>query len=237
MKECLIGEPDSCSDKIMRSIAGKIMTKPFNGAPDFACSLHKKIDDLEHRSNCLDDTRYDFKRSGCDNYFITAPISQIASKYLLAERTIGLEVDGYSGEDPAANYSGQVIFTLIAATFETYCRLIGPNAKWFNHYWDIFTDEDGQKFRAAATDSGLTDSFYSRVADAQTEPQMETKINAFMRGEDQRNFYAVCVGFRNAFSHGRLGSLEGTLPMAKVAREIVLNAIQRDCIAQTGLIK
>lgn len=211
------------------------MVKPFTGAPYFFIDLHEKIDNLNHRQDCLADTGLSMVRSGCGRWFVTKPISQVASKFLLAQNVMGLNADGYAGEDPVENYTGQLIFTLAVAAFETYCRLLGRD--WFNVYREIFTIEDGERFRSAAQNNDLAHNFYSRLIGAQDNVQLKCKIQEFERGNDEKNFYAVCVGFRNAFAHGRLGFLSGTLPLAHRAREIILQGVERDCTDRTGRVK
>jgi hypothetical protein len=203
------------------------MVKPFPGAPYFFIDLHEKIDNLHHRQDCLGDTGLYMERSRCGRWFVTKPISQAASKFLLAQNVIGLNAEGYAGEDPVENYTGQLIFTLAVAAFETYCRLL--RRSWFGVYREIFTIEDGNWFRYEAQNVDLAPDFYSRLISAQDNDQLKKKICEFERGDDEINFYAVCVGFRNAFAHGRLGSLSGTLPLAHCARDLILQGIERDC--------
>jgi len=211
------------------------MVNPFNGAPEFFIELHYKIDQLGHKRSCLDDTGFSLGRSQCGKWFVTSPISQAASKFLLARNVTGLNADGYKGEEPVDNYTGQLIFTLSAAAFETYCRL--RDSPWFDVYRDIFTIDDGKRFRAKAQSQNLEANFYSRLIGAQKDCRLKSKIREFADGEDEKNFFAVCVGFRNAFAHGRLGSLSGTLALSHCAREIILQAIERDCAGRTDRVR
>ncbi len=215
------------------------MVKPFRGAPDCFIELHSCIDDCNHRTDCLNQSDIHLPRSSCGNFFNTVRISQAASKFLLAQNTRGILLEGYRGSEPEANYNGQLIFTVAVAAFETYCRLRGD--RWHQKYRGIFIPSDGQEFRAVADQQNLAEEFYRRLKDAQVlrngfDDNLRAKIDEFRSGADELNFYAICVGFRNAFSHGRLGTLNGILPMSLKARDIILSAIDRDCRNRAQLI-
>jgi hypothetical protein len=146
-----------------------------------------------------------------------------------------LNACGYAGEDSVENYSGQLIMTVTAAAFETYCRLCGK--KWHDVYQDIFRDDDGRDFRVFLNDQDLPADFFSKLIKANNDERLTDRIKRFIDQNDEINFYAICVGFRNAFSHGRLGSLDGTFALAGKMREIVIRAIDRDCRKQAALIQ
>jgi hypothetical protein len=119
--------------------------------------------------------------------------------------------------------------SLCVVAFEAYCRLLGK--KWHQVYFDILTSEEAEKHYALFAQIPLAPDFFGRLKRAQDEKlgaNLVEKLEEFESGE-KRNLYAVAVAFRNAFSHGRLGTLGGTVEVGECLRKFILEGIKLDC--------
>ena len=202
----------------------------FKNAPLFYEELHKLLSDACKNVHNINGFGFSFKLVETGHCIDTRNLSQAAAKYRLAKNVTGLSTEGYpaSSETPQ-HYSAQVIISLSVVAFEAYCRLFDKN--WHKVYFDIISQDIADQYSKAFSDIPLADDFFGRLKRAQDQKNganLIRKIEAFESGETQ-NLYAVAVGFRNAFAHGRLGTLGGTTEVGQCLREFILDAVKLDC--------
>ncbi|MGI1660832.1 hypothetical protein ACRDNQ_01215 [Palleronia sp. KMU-117] len=203
---------------------------PFDNAPDFFVKLHAAAMAAGADLTAANRGGYVFELAPTKRCIDARNLSQAAAKYRLAKAFRSLTLEGYpESSNTPQHYSAQVMMSLSVVAFEAYCRLF--DEKWHRVYFDIISSELATAHCATFNEIPLDEKFFVRLKRAQDEKlgaNLIAKIEEFEGGE-VRNLYAVAVGFRNAFSHGRLGTLEGTAEVGPCLRNFILEAIKLDC--------
>lgn len=208
---------------------------PFVNAPDFYQDLYRFVKGADRDLTQVNASGYAFSLTKTGHCIDTRSLTQAASKFLLAERVQGLSIVGYApGSETPENYSAQVIMALSVVAFESYCRIFSK--KWHEVYSDIISEDVACRYNEIFSQIPLDADFFGRLKRAQDDKRgadLQTKIEKFENG-NSKNLYAVAVGFRNAFSHGKLGTLAGTRDVGECLRSFVLEAIRDDCSRRYG---
>lgn len=214
---------------------------PYPSAPKPFKELADAIESFEADLNRVNSSGYEFKLTRNGAHVDLSVLSQAASKFQLAERVAGLNLNGYSERSETADaYSGQIIMVVSVVCFESYCRLFGENKKWHEIYRQIVDKDAAKVARDAILSLELDENFLKRLKGSQHKKDgknLVRKISEFEEG-DILNSYALAVAFRNAFSHGKLGSLSKTLDVAEKLRVMILTSVEADlCSRTTSILK